>query len=496
MKLARGVVTQHMKTFGETTETGTQVTFKPDGEIFKEGTDFDYDTLKVRMRELAFLNKGLTITLTDVRDGATHQDVFCYAGGIVEFIKFLNEGKDLVDPGVISFEGEKDRVIVDIAMQYQAGYSESMYTFVNNINTVEGGMHLTGFRNALTRTINDYARSNNLLKPNEENLSGDDLREGLTAIVSIKIPEPQFEGQTKQKLGNAEARTAVEGLVTEKLTYFLEQNPQVAKAIVGKAVVAQRARMAARKARDVARKSTLETNMALPGKLADCSDPNPKNCEIYIVEGDSAGGSAKTARSRATQAILPLRGKILNVEKARIDRILENAEIKAMITAFGTGIRENFNIEKLRYDKIIIMTDADVDGAHIATLMLTFFFRFMPDLIKEGHVYLAQPPLYKLEKNKKTWYAYSDEELADILNEVGRDQNNKIQRYKGLGEMDAEQLWDTTMDPEKRVLLRVAIDENSESELDLTFDTLMGERVEPRREFIETNAKFVKNLDI
>mgnify|MGYP001140346067 CR=1 FL=1 len=493
----RGHTMYPLKEIGvcEPEETGTKVTFLPDKEIFEE-TVYDYDILKQRLREMAFLTKGLKINLEDKREGKEQRESFHYEGGIKEFIAYLNKTKTALYDKIIYIEGNKDDIYVEVAMQHNDSYNELTLSFVNNINTPEGGMHLTGFKSAITKVFNDYARSNKILRDKEENLSGDDLREGLTAIVSIKIPEPQFEGQTKQKLGNAEARTAVEGLVTEKLTYFLEQNPQVAKAIVGKAVVAQRARMAARKARDVARKSTLETNMALPGKLADCSDPNPKNCEIYIVEGDSAGGSAKTARSRATQAILPLRGKILNVEKARIDRILENAEIKAMITAFGTGIRENFNIEKLRYDKIIIMTDADVDGAHIATLMLTFFFRFMPDLIKEGHVYLAQPPLYKLEKNKKTWYAYSDEELADILNEVGRDQNNKIQRYKGLGEMDAEQLWDTTMDPEKRILLRVAIDENSESELDLTFDTLMGERVEPRREFIEANAKFVKNLDI
>ena len=491
----RGKVMYPLKIVGDTDKRGTEVRFLPDPTIFEE-TVFDFSVLKQRLREMAFLTKGLKIVLKDKRPEENVALTFHYEGGIREYVEYLNKSKEVLYPQVIYCEGKKGDVVVEVALQHNDSYNEGVYSFVNNITTPEGGTHLAGFRSALTKTFNDYARKNKLLKDSEQNLTGDDIREGLVAIVSIKIPEPQFEGQTKQKLGNAEARTAVEGLVTEKLTYFLEQNPQVAKAIVGKAVVAQRARMAARKARDVARKSTLETNMALPGKLADCSDPNPKNCEIYIVEGDSAGGSAKTARSRATQAILPLRGKILNVEKARIDRILENAEIKAMITAFGTGIRENFNIEKLRYDKIIIMTDADVDGAHIATLMLTFFFRFMPDLIKEGHVYLAQPPLYKLEKNKKTWYAYSDEELADILNEVGRDQNNKIQRYKGLGEMDAEQLWDTTMDPEKRVLLRVAIDENSESELDLTFDTLMGERVEPRREFIETNAKFVKNLDI
>ena len=415
---------------------------------------------------------------------------------ILQFVEYLNRHKTVLYDKVIYCEGQKDDIYVEVALQHNDSYNEATFSFVNNITTPEGGMHLTGFRSAITKVFNDYARTNKILKDKEENLSGDDLREGLTAIVSIKIPEPQFEGQTKQKLGNAEARTAVEGIVSEKLTYFLEQNPQVAKAIVGKAVLAQRARMAARKARDVARKSSLESSMALPGKLADCSDKDPKNCEIYIVEGDSAGGSAKTARSRATQAILPLRGKILNVEKARIDKILGNEEIKAMITAFGTGVKENFNIEKLRYNKIIIMTDADVDGAHIATLMLTFFYRFMPDLIRQGHVYLAQPPLYKLEKNKKTWYAYSDDELTKILDEVGRDNNNKIQRYKGLGEMDAEQLWDTTMDPEKRILLRVSIDDDNESELDITFDTLMGERVEPRREFIETNAKFVKNLDI
>ena len=452
--------------------------------------------MRRRFREMAFLTKGLRINLEDKREDKEKSVSFHYEGGIKEFVEYLNKNKTTLYDKVIYCEGQKDDIYVEVALQHNDSYNDATLSFVNNITTPEGGMHLTGFKSALTKVCNDYARNNKFLKDKEENLSGDDLREGLAAIVSIKIPEPQFEGQTKQKLGNAEARTAVESLVSEKLTYFLEQNPQVAKAIIGKAVLAQRARMAARKARDVARKTTLESSMALPGKLADCSDKDPKNCEIYIVEGDSAGGSAKTARSRATQAILPLRGKILNVEKARIDRILGNEEIKAMITAFGTGIRENFNIEKLRYDKIIIMTDADVDGAHIATLMLTFFFRFMPDLIRQGHVYLAQPPLYKLEKNKKTWYAYSDEELSKILDEVGRDQNNKIQRYKGLGEMDAEQLWDTTMDPEKRVLLRVSIDEESESELDITFDTLMGEKVEPRREFIETNAKFVKNLDI
>ncbi len=491
----RGHVIYKLKEVGKTDKTGTKVTFEPDDTIFDDVV-FEYDILKTRLREMAFLTKGLKITLEDKREGQEKKGEFHYEGGIKEFVEYLNRHKTVLYDKVIYCEGQKDDIYVEVALQHNDSYNEATYSFVNNITTPEGGMHLTGFRSAITKVFNDYARTNKILKDKEENLSGDDLREGLTAIVSIKIPEPQFEGQTKQKLGNAEARTAVEGIVSEKLTYFLEQNPQIAKAIVGKAVLAQRARMAARKARDVARKSSLESSMALPGKLADCSDKDPKNCEIYIVEGDSAGGSAKTARSRATQAILPLRGKILNVEKARIDRILGNEEIKAMITAFGTGIKENFNIEKLRYNKIIIMTDADVDGAHIATLMLTFFYRFMPDLIRQGHVYLAQPPLYKLEKNKKTWYAYSDDELAKILDEVGRDNNNKIQRYKGLGEMDAEQLWDTTMDPEKRILLRVSIDDDNESELDVTFDTLMGERVEPRREFIETNAKFVKNLDI
>ncbi|MCM1288362.1 MAG: DNA topoisomerase (ATP-hydrolyzing) subunit B [Clostridium sp.] len=491
----RGHVIYKLKEIGKTDKVGTKVTFMPDDTIFDE-VIFDFDTLKRRLREMAFLTKGLKINLTDKREENEKSESYHYEGGIKEFVQYLNRHKTTLYDKIIYVEGNKDDIYVEVALQHNDSYNEATLSFVNNITTPEGGTHLTGFKSAITKVFNDYARTNKLIKEKEENLSGDDLREGLTAVVSIKISEPQFEGQTKQKLGNAEARTAVETLVNEKLTYFLEQNPQIAKIIIGKAALAQRARIAARKARDVARKSTLENNMALPGKLADCSDKDPKNCEIYIVEGDSAGGSAKTARSRATQAILPLRGKILNVEKARIDRILENAEIKAMITAFGTGIRENFNIEKLRYDKIIIMTDADVDGAHIATLMLTFFFRFMPDLIRQGHVYLAQPPLYKLEKNKKVWYAYSDDELAKILDDVGRDNNNKIQRYKGLGEMDAEQLWDTTMDPEKRILLRVAIDEESESELDIVFDTLMGEKVEPRREFIEANAKFVKNLDI
>ena len=492
----RGKVVYKLKVIGECDpkKTGTTVTFLPDSEIFEE-TIFDFNVLKQRLREMAFLTKNIKIVLRDDRPEEPIEKTFHYEGGIKEFVTYLNKGKTPLYPDIIYCEGMKDNIYVEVAMQHNDGYTEGSYSFVNNITTPEGGTHLTGFKNALTKTFNSYARLNKLIK-DTETLSGDDIREGLTVIVSIKIEDPQFEGQTKQKLGNSEARGAVDNIVSEQLMIYLEQHPQVAKMILEKSIMAQRAREAARKARDLTRRKSALEGMSLPGKLADCSDKDPKNCEIYIVEGDSAGGSAKTARSRATQAILPLRGKILNVEKARIDRILENAEIKAMITAFGTGIRENFNIEKLRYDKIIIMTDADVDGAHIATLMLTFFFRFMPDLIKEGHVYLAQPPLYKLEKNKKTWYAYSDEELADILNEVGRDQNNKIQRYKGLGEMDAEQLWDTTMDPEKRVLLRVAIDENSESELDLTFDTLMGERVEPRREFIEANAKFVKNLDI
>ena len=491
----KGKIIRPLEVIGNTRKRGTMVTFMPDDSIF-ETLNFDFDTLRTRLREMAFLTKGLKITLSDKRAGREKEREFHYEGGIKEFVEYVNRHKDPLYDKIIYCEGEKDGVVVEVAMQHNSSYSESVFTFVNNIGTVEGGTHLTGFRSAITKVFNDYARNNKMLKDNEDNLSGDDLREGLAAIVSIKVADPQFESQTKIKLGNSEARTAVDSVVNEQLTIFLELNPKIAKIIVNKAIQAQRARIAARKARDVARKSNLNDSMALPGKLADCSDKNPENCEIYIVEGDSAGGSAKTARSRATQAILPLRGKILNVEKARIDRILGNEEIKAMITAFGTGIHENFDISKLRYHKIIIMTDADVDGAHIATLMLTFFYRFMPDLIREGHVYLAQPPLYKLEKNKKTWYAYSDEELDLILQEVGRDQNNKIQRYKGLGEMDAEQLWDTTMDPEKRVLLRVGIEDDNESEVDLVFNTLMGDKVEPRREFIEENAKFVKNLDV
>ena len=525
-------------------KTGTKVTFKPDATIFQETTVYDFDILKTRLREMAFLTKGLRIILRDTRvEDDTHENAqiqtllerayedrenedsenievfpddekereeekeelknkkervmeFYYEGGIKEFVTYLNRSKEALYENVLYFEGTKNNVYVEVAFQHNDSYTESVYSFVNNINTPEGGTHLQGFRNAITKTFNDYARNAKLLKDSEANLSGEDIREGLTAIISVKIEEPQFEGQTKQKLGNSEARTAVDNIVSEQLTYYLEQNPNIAKTICEKSILAQRAREAARKARELTRRKTALEGMSLPGKLADCSDKDPKNCEIYIVEGDSAGGSAKTARARATQAILPLRGKILNVEKARLDKIYANAEIKAMITAFGTGIHEDFDISKLRYHKIIIMTDADVDGAHISTLLLTFLYRFMPELIKQGHVYLAQPPLYKLEKNKKVWYAYSDEELNKILEEVGRDQNNKIQRYKGLGEMDAEQLWETTMDPERRILLRVNIDEETESEIDLTFTTLMGDKVEPRREFIEENAKFVKNLDI
>ena len=493
----RGKVMYKLKEIGEAPadKSGTKVTFLPDDTIFEQ-TVYDFDTLRNRLREIAFLTKGLRITLTDLREEPAKVRSFHYEGGIKEFVQYLNRHKTPLYEKVIYCEGMKNDVMVEVALQHNDSYNESTYSFVNNIVTPEGGTHLTGFKAAITKVFNDYARKNGILKYKYDNLSGDDLREGLTAVISVKIGNPQFEGQTKQKLGNSEARPAVEGIVTEQITYFLEQNPDVAKIIVNKATLAQRARIAARKARDVARKANLGDNMALPGKLADCSDKDPKNCEIYIVEGDSAGGSAKTARSRSTQAILPLRGKILNVEKARIDRILGNEEIKAMITAFGTGIHENFDISKLRYNKIIIMTDADVDGAHIATLLLTFFYRFMPDLIRKGHVYLAQPPLYKLEKNKKIWYAYSDDELNRILNEVGRDQNNKIQRYKGLGEMDPEQLWETTMDPERRILLKVAIDDDDESEIDMTFNVLMGDKVEPRREFIEKNAKYVKNLDI
>ena len=491
----RGKVMYPLKEIGETDHTGTEVVFLPDKEIFEE-TVFDYDTLRQRLREMAFLTKGLKIILIDRRLEEPKIRSFHYEGGIKEYVSYLNKQKDALYEDVIYCEGQRNDIYVEVAMQHNSSYQEGTYSFVNNITTPEGGTHLTGFRNALTKTFNDYAKKNKILKDSDANLAGEDIREGLSAIISIKISEPQFEGQTKQKLGNSEARGAVESVVTEQLTYFLQQNPAIAKIICEKAVVAQRARDAARKARDLTRRKTALEGSALPGKLADCSDKDPKNCEIYIVEGDSAGGSAKTARNRATQAILPLRGKILNVEKSRLDKILVNNEIKAMITAFGTGIGDDFDISKLRYDKIVIMTDADVDGAHIATLMLTFLYRFMPELIRQGHVYLAQPPLYKVEKNKMIRYAYDDNELNEILTEIGRDGNNKIQRYKGLGEMDAEQLWDTTMDPEKRILLRVNIGDNSEAEIDLTFNTLMGDKVEPRREFIEANAKYVKNLDI
>ena len=494
----RGKVVEKLTVIGECEpeKTGTKVTFLPDDTIF-EDTVFDYDVLKQRFREMAFLTKGLRIILRDMRpEDGVRQKSFCYEGGIKEFVAYLNRSKTPLYEDIIYCEGLVNNVSVEVAMQHNDSYSDNTYGFVNNITTPEGGTHVVGFRNALTKTFNDYARKNKLLKESEPNLSGEDIREGLTAIISVKIEDPQFEGQTKQKLGNSEARGAVDSVVSRQLEIYLEQNPSVAKMTIEKSVMAHRAREAARKARDLTRRKSALDGMSLPGKLADCSDKNPENCEIYIVEGDSAGGSAKTARDRATQAILPLRGKILNVEKARLDKIYGNAEIKAMITAFGTGIYDDFDISKLRYHKIIIMTDADVDGAHISTLLLTFLYRFMPDLIKEGYVYLAQPPLYKLEKNKKVWYAYSDEELDSILREVGRDNNNKIQRYKGLGEMDAEQLWETTMDPEHRILLRVTMDEETTSELDLTFTTLMGDKVEPRREFIEENAKYVKNLDV
>ena len=557
----RGNVCYPLKEIGvcDIEKTGTKITFLPDDSIFTETTVFEFDILKRRLREMAFLTKGLRIILKDERieeeislnnqneqinellaraeidkkdesvsfaDKMNESSVsvdrisvsnapvdrmsvsalpadkkakvveFYYEGGIRQFVTYLNKSKTPLYENVLYFEGEKNGVYVEVAFQHNDSYNESVFSFVNNINTPEGGTHLMGFRNAVTKTFNDYARNAKLLKDNEPNLSGEDIREGLTAIISVKIEDPQFEGQTKQKLGNSEARGAVDSIVSEQLTYFLELNPAVAKTICEKSILAQRAREAARKARDLTRRKTALDGLSLPGKLADCSDRDPQNCEIYIVEGDSAGGSAKTARSSATQAILPLRGKILNVEKARLDKIYANAEIKAMITAFGTGIHEDFDISKLRYNKIILMTDADVDGAHISTLLLTFIYRFMPDLIKEGHVYLAKPPLYKLEKNKKVWYAYSDEELDSILQEVGRDQNNRIQRYKGLGEMDADQLWETTMDPERRILLRVNYDQEMESELDLTFTTLMGDKVEPRRDFIVENAKYVKNLDI
>lgn len=491
----RGKVIYPLREVGETKKTGTEVVFLPDNTIF-EDTVFDFETLRERLREIAFLTKGLKITLIDKRQEEYKIRTFHYEGGIKEYVEYLNKSQNPLYEDVIYCEGQRKDIYVEVAMQHNDSYQDSTYSFVNNIITPEGGTHLTGFKNALTKTFNDYARKNKLLKDNEPNLSGEDIREGLAAIISIKIGEPQFEGQTKQKLGNSEARGAVDSVVTEQLTHYLEQNPATARIICDKAILAQRARDAARKARDLTRRKTALDGTALPGKLADCSDKNPKNCEIYIVEGDSAGGSAKTARNRATQAILPLRGKILNVEKSRLDKILVNNEIKAMITAFGTGIGEDFDISKLRYNKIVIMTDADVDGAHIATLMLTFLYRFMPELIRQGHVYLAQPPLFKIEKNKIVRYAYDDNELNQILTEIGRDGNNKIQRYKGLGEMDADQLWETTMDPEKRILLRVNVDRDSETEIDVVFNTLMGDKVEPRREFIEANAKFVKNLDV
>ena len=492
----RGKTMYPLKVVGECApdKHGTRVVFLPDKEIFEE-TVYDYDTLKVRLRETAFLTKNLKITLRDDRE-VKHEKTFHYEGGIKEFVTYLNRSNEKLYEPVIYCEGIKDKVFVEVAMQHNDSYTENIYTFVNNINTPEGGTHLAGFKSALTKTFNDYAKKNKLLKENEPALSGEDIREGITAIISVKIEEPQFEGQTKQKLGNSEARAAVDAIVSEQLTYFLEQNPTVAKIICEKSILAKRARDAARKAREMTRRKSALDGMALPGKLADCFVKDPATTEIYTVEGDSAGGSAKEARNKSNQAILPLRGKILNVEKARLDRIYGNAEIRAMITAFGTGIHEDFDISKLRYNKIIIMTDADVDGAHISTLLLTFLYRFMPDLIRDGHVYLAQPPLYKIEKNKRVWYAYSDDELNSILTEIGRDNNNKIQRYKGLGEMDAEQLWETTMDPERRILLRVQIDSETASEVDLTFATLMGDQVEPRREFIEANAKYVKNLDI
>lgn len=491
----RGKAVMPLTEVGTAERTGSTVTFLPDDTIFEE-TVFDYDILKERLRETAFLTKGLKINLTDKREEQERTKTFHYEGGIKEYVQYLNRGRTALYPEIIYCEGKKDETYVEVAIQHNDTYTESCYSFVNNIITPEGGTHFTGFKNALTKTFNAYARQMKYLKENEQPLSGEDIREGISAIISIKLPEPQFEGQTKQKLGNSEARGAVENIVSEQLTYFLEQNPAVGKLVCEKAVLAQRARDAARKARELTRRKTALDSTALPGKLADCSDKDPKNCEIFIVEGNSAGGSAKNARSRATQAILPLRGKILNVEKSRLDKVLVNAEIKAMITAFGTGIHDEFDITKLRYHKIIIMTDADVDGAHIATLMLTFLYRFMPELIKQGYVYLAQPPLYKIEKNKQVWYAYNDDELNRILLEIGRDNNNKIQRYKGLGEMDAEQLWETTMDPERRILLRVNMDDDVISELDLTFTTLMGDQVEPRREFIEANAKYVQNLDI
>lgn len=492
----RGKTVYSLKVVGEceAEKTGTMVTFLPDPEIFEE-TVFDFHTLKHRFREIAFLTKGLKIVAVDKREEEPKEVVFHYEGGIKEFVQYLNRSNTALYEDILYFEGSKDGVMVEVAMQHNDAYTENSYGFVNNITTPEGGTHVMGFRNALTKTFNEYAKKNKLIKENDANLTGEDIREGLTAIISVKIEDPQFEGQTKQKLGNSEARGAVDSVVSSQLEIYLEQNPSVAKIIIEKSILSQRARDAARKARELTRRKSALEGMSLPGKLADCVDKDPSKCEIYIVEGDSAGGSAKTARSRATQAILPLRGKILNVEKARLDKIYANNEIKAMITAFGTGIHEDFDISKLRYHKIIIMTDADVDGAHIATLLLTFLYRFMPELIKQGYVYLAKPPLFKLEKNRKVYYAYTEKEEEEILAEIGLEGCN-IQRYKGLGEMDADQLWETTMDPERRILMRVVMDEDSTSELDLTFTTLMGDKVEPRREFIEENAKYAKNLDI
>lgn len=492
----RGKTVYSLKVVGEceASKTGTMVTFLPDPEIFEE-TVFDFHILKHRFREIAFLTKGLKIIATDKREEEPKEVIFHYEGGIKEFVQYLNRSNTPLYDDILYFEGTKDGVMVEVAMQHNDAYTENSYGFVNNITTPEGGTHIMGFRNAITKTFNEYAKKNKLLKENDANLTGEDIREGLTAIISVKIEDPQFEGQTKQKLGNSEARGAVDNVVSTQLEIYLEQNPSVAKIIIEKSILSQRARDAARKARELTRRKSALEGMSLPGKLADCMDKDPSKCEIYIVEGDSAGGSAKTARSRATQAILPLRGKILNVEKARLDKIYANNEIKAMITAFGTGIHEDFDISKLRYHKIIIMTDADVDGAHIATLLLTFLYRFMPELIKQGYVYLAKPPLFKLEKNRKVYYAYTEKEEEQILAEIGLE-GCSIQRYKGLGEMDADQLWETTMDPERRILMRVVMDEDSTSELDLTFTTLMGDKVEPRREFIEENAKYAKNLDI
>lgn len=474
-------------------ETGTKVSFKPDHEIFPD-TVYDFDTLKTRLRELAFLNKGLHITLTDKRNQGK-SEVYCYEGGLTSFVEFLNENKQAVNPTVVSLEGEKNQVLVDIAMQYNDGYSENILTFVNDIFTEEGGTHLSGFRSGLTRTINDYGRSSGILKDNEDNLSGDDVREGLTAVVSVKVREPQFEGQTKTKLGNSEVKGIVDNIVSDGLKEYLEEHPSEAKAIINKTISASRARQAARRARELTRRKNALEISSLPGKLADCSEKNSAMTEIYLVEGDSAGGSAKQGRDRKFQAILPLRGKIINVEKARLDKILANEEIRSMITAFGTGIGEEFDINKRRYDKIIIMTDADVDGAHIRTLLLTFFYRFMKPLITEGHVYIAQPPLYQVRKGKQVWYYFSDEAMNQKLDELGRDSNTVVvQRYKGLGEMNPEQLWETTMDPENRTMLRVHLEDAAEA--DRIFSVLMGDKVEPRRKFIQDNAKKVRNLDL